>query len=45
MRFIPVSQGRAAWLAGLLPCHVLQGLAQGGVFLQQVLLAVHKRVF
>jgi len=42
--YIPVSHVKVALLFCLMPCEVLQGLTQGSVFLQQVLLTVHKGV-
>ena len=44
MSYIPVTQVKVALLLCLMLCQVLQRLAQGSVFLQQVLLTVHKGV-
>ncbi len=42
LSYIPVSQVKVALLLCLMLCQVLQGLAQGSIFLQQVLLTVHE---
>jgi len=44
LSYIPVSQVKVALLLCLMLCQVLQGLAQGSIFLQQVLLTVHEGV-